>query len=203
MYKTSSIANINICLSNLSLINTISFYATIYLSALADILSILLTAFRGLYSSVELIIDTLTTVYVNISINLKSDSSIQFLSKIFEYTINNRAFCASYIYRYTDRFLFSAVATSLCAITASLFLRSLSSIISRAGDIFPIRDIMLYTKYQIVYTAINISLCSSVCYLGNTTSVTNNLSQSFYISDLRKSEFDQVATEKDYKQLQR
>ncbi len=203
MYKTSSIANINVCLNNLSLINVISLYATIYLSALVDALSILLTVFCGFHNSVELIIDALTTAYVNISINLKSDSSIQSLPKIFEYTISNRAFCASYIYRYTDCFLFSAVATSLCATTASLFLQSLFSVILRADGIFPIRGITPHTKYQIVYTAINISLRGSVCYLGNTTSVTNNLSQSFYISDLRKSEFDQVATEKDYKQLQR
>ncbi len=196
-------ADINVCLGNLFLINAISLYATIYLSALADALSMLLTAFRGLHGSVELITGALTAAHVGVSVNLKNDSSTQSLPKIFEYAISNRTFCASYTYRCTDCLLLSAVATSLCATTAPLFLRSLPPVTSRAGGIFSIRGMAPHTKYQIAHTAINISLRGSVCHLGNATSVTNNLSQSFYISGLRKSEPDQVATEKDYEQLQR
>ncbi len=203
MYKTSSIADINICLNNLSLINTISLYATIYFSVLVDALSILLTAFCKFYGSVELIIGALTAVYVSISINFKSDDSIQSLSRIFEYTISTRVFSASYTYRYTDRLLFSTVATFFSSVTALFVLQNFSSILSNAGDILSIRSIALYSEFQAANIAINISLCNSVCYLGSTTNITNNLLQSLYISDQQKSQFYQTAIKEDYKQLQR
>ncbi len=76
LYKTSSITNINVHLGNLSLINAISLYATIYLNALINVLSMSLIAFRRLYDLVELIIDALIVTYVNITVNLKNNNSI-------------------------------------------------------------------------------------------------------------------------------
>jgi len=187
LYKISSIADINVRLNNLSLINVISLYATIHFSILIDVLSMLLTVFRKLHGSIELIIGALIAAYVNVSINLKSDDSTQSLSRIFEYAISTRIFFASYTYECTDCFLFSAVAIFLSSVTAPLVLRNLFSILSRTDDILSIRGIALHSEFQTVNTAINISLRDSVCYLDSITNVTNNLSQSLYISDQRKS----------------
>lgn len=76
LYKISRITNINICLNNLSLINIISFYATIYFNILIDVFSILLIVFCKFYNSIKLIIDILIIIYINININLKSNNLI-------------------------------------------------------------------------------------------------------------------------------
>ena len=76
LYKTLSITNINICLSNLFLVNIIFLYAKIYLSALIDALSMLLIVFRKFYDLIKLIINAFIVIYVNINVNLKSDDSI-------------------------------------------------------------------------------------------------------------------------------
>lgn len=203
LYKTSSMADVNVRLGNLSLINAVPLYATIHLSALADALSMSLTAFRGLHGSVGLMTGALTAAHVGVSINLKGDGSTQSLPRTFGYAVSKRAFCASHTYSCTGRLLRSAVATPLCSATAPPFLRSLPPVPSRAGGILPIRGMAPHSEYQTANTAMDIPLRGSVGHLGNATSVTNNLSQSFNISGQRKSEHYQVATEEDHEQLQR
>ncbi len=68
--------NINVRLSNLFLINVISLYATIYLSAFVNVLNMLLIAFRELYNLIKLIIDAFIIAHVSVNVNLKSDDSI-------------------------------------------------------------------------------------------------------------------------------
>lgn len=67
--------NINVRLGNLFLINAIPLYATIHLSALVDVLSMSLIAFRGLYDLVRLMIDALIVAHVDVNVNLKGDDS--------------------------------------------------------------------------------------------------------------------------------
>jgi hypothetical protein len=187
LYKTSSMADINVRLGNLSLINAIPLYATIHLSALADALSMSLTAFRGLHGSVGLMTGALTAAHVGVSVNLKGDGSTQSLPRIFGYAVSTRVFSASHTYGCTGRLLLSAVATSLSSATAPPVLRSLPPVPSRAGDILPIRGMAPHSEFQTANTAMDISLRGSVCHLGSATSVTNNLSQSLHISGQRKS----------------
>jgi len=68
--------NINVRLGNLFLINVISLYATIYLNAFVNVLSMSLIAFRELYDLVRLMIDAFIVAHVDVNVNLKSDDLI-------------------------------------------------------------------------------------------------------------------------------
>lgn len=87
LYKTSSMADINVRLGNLSLINAIPLYATVHLSALADALGMSLTAFRGLHGSVGFMTGALAAAHVGVSVNLKGAGSSQSLPKLFGYAV--------------------------------------------------------------------------------------------------------------------
>lgn len=64
--------NINIRLNNLFLINVISLYVTIHLSALVNALNMSLIAFREFHNLIRFIIDALIVAHVSVNVNFKN-----------------------------------------------------------------------------------------------------------------------------------
>ncbi len=79
LYKTLIVSKISICVENLFLINTISLYATIYLSILVNTLRIFLLNLRYIYNLVRLIIGTFATIYIDLSAITKTKKLINLL----------------------------------------------------------------------------------------------------------------------------
>jgi len=87
LYKISTTSEINICIENLFLINTIFLYTTIYLSILVNTLEISLSNLRYIYNSVKFITKAFATIYIDLSATIDKKNLIDLLFQIFELTI--------------------------------------------------------------------------------------------------------------------